>query len=297
MGADPFAKLVTEDGKLLHSDNKSFSIKPTEDEKSSYTNSKKFNVSFAMSKNVLSLSKRSFQKPKNTMNEFEKAIRAKMGLSDTDKLTVGMVAQLNLKDASIEEVTDKHKLGLAAYEALKPIKTVALNDKGEKEESETSFEKEGKLELSDDFATKNVLISEEALSGLIADKATLATEKESLASEKAKLEATAKIGQEYLTMQKNEAIRLYKLSTEEADDNVIELFQKAEPEQVTGLLKQYTKGVVHKFGGKCKSCGSDEFDFRSTVAGDAAETEEFPSMDSFEDMHKKYDQPKFAIGK
>lgn len=105
------------------------------------------------------------------------------------------------------------------------------------------------------------------LAQLKADKAALTLAKETAENSIVEMKPVNAIGENFLKLQKAEAIRLYKVSMGEdgADAAVITLMENAKPNEVEGLLKQYTKGATVKFSGSCKACGSDEFQFKSSL--------------------------------
>ncbi len=110
---------------------------------------------------------------------------------------------------------------------------------------------------------------------LTKEKAELEKQKAELEKEKAELvkkatetEPLAKAGEAYLAAKRTECERLYKLTVKEPAEAVLNLIKNAKPEELDGLLAQYTAGSTENFSGKCKSCGSAEFEFRSSYQTD-----------------------------
>ncbi len=135
--------------------------------------------------------------------------------------------------------------------------------------------------------------------------AVLNTQVETLTREK--IEALAKVeemkpmfeqGQSFHNSRVEEAIRLYKLQAgDKATDAVVELFKKADAPALDGLLSQYTLTLTQAFGGRCKQCGSNEFEFQSSFGtGEGAKPATQPSVTeesvSFDTLRNKFKQSK-----
>ena len=150
------------------------------------------------------------------------------------------------------------------------------------------------LKIGEKQATKEAIASLQAAAAKVP---TLTAEVEGLKAEKATLEPLAPEGTKYLNAKKDEAIRLYKLQAgAQVSEAVVKLFQDANSDALDGLLSQHTKGLAAKFSGKCGKCGSEEFEFRSSLAaiednagnGDVTEA---PVEDvSFNALHSKFDK-------
>ncbi len=281
MGADPYAKKIDEDGNLvniditgIHGKDEAIPVKADngfekepEATKENYNKNKSYHIVAPLSK---CLDNKCYLKTSN-MDELIKELRLKLGLAKDAEVTTEMIANMIVLS---KEEDNSHKNSIKVYEEL---------TKGIENISEYSFVK--KSELVDkkevEKLTKEVEESKGLVTSLTKEKETLAaeltdekTKVDELTKEKETLVKFANIGKDYIKRQKDEAINLYKTSVDgKADDAVIGLFNKATQEELTGLIKQYTKGVTEKFGGKCADCGSDNFEFRSTFVQEDEKTE------------------------
>lgn len=323
LGADPFAKAITEDGNLKNIDissiysytKQSFSksaklVDDTEDAApENLANTEKFSLNFALAENVLSLARRTevVQNNNNQNNEdmnkflaafvlaFGKNFGLKDGETPTEEQMLGFMKQLSFKDDNSVVVSkDQHA-------ALETFSSKALEIfKASKEEN-----KDATTVDAVQFMAEHTFVATEKLTALQAketEAATLAAGKTALETKVTSLTAEAEVGKKFIGMKRAEAIRLYKVAVggeEKADAAVIGLFEKADSEAVDGLLKQYTKEATHKFSGKCASCGSTEFEFQSSMTG-AEETETVtvkPEEVSAEAMYAKFSASSMNIGR
>lgn len=125
---------------------------------------------------------------------------------------------------------------------------------------------------------------------LESEKMILQNEIISLETKIKNLESLAKIGENYISEKRNEAISLYKKAAgEKFDNSLIELFNKANEEQINALLKQYTTEATSKFGGRCNDCGSKNFTFQSSLVKDNVEkTEHGNKNPSVKDLYQMF---------
>ena len=317
LGADPYAKKIQEDGVLLKVDHTGVHQNPVENSKVptfeqepeaiklAYTQNKTYSVYQRLSKQPLDISYINNDN-NNEMEELLKALRVQLGLEENAEVTPEMVATLTKG----QPVDNAHVSVFG--------KVTALAKEAAGEGSDINL---------DEFLANNVFVgkaeytnSQEELTAkkaevvtLTGDNATLVTEKEtlsgeletanetitSLTSERDGLKTFAELGKTYEGHQRSEAIRLYKVvAGETADEAVVGLFEKATSEELTGLLKQYTKGATEKFSGKCASCGSEEFEFRSSLTVEGEEKEE-KSTNSYEGdpdyLREKYSQRSMTL--
>jgi len=278
LGADPFAKLIGEDGNLVHVDHaqaaQSSFEKETEKVKRGYDVGKNYYVGCAIDRNILSLAKSNYicddftdkhnvnQIIPNMNQETFLALLTLLGLpTDTkqEALTTEQLTSLKLVDKAVEtEITEKVEMFGKVADSFKAL-------------DET-------LELSEDNLNKVILLKVEEHATLVANAAkvpTLVTEKNILVAEKEALAKEAQVGKAFIAAKRVEAIRLYKAKNmENVDEAVIGLFNKANSEELDGLIKNYTEGVTLAFSGKCKDCGSTEFTFQNSVNSLAANAEE-----------------------
>ncbi len=293
LGADPFAKLIDEQGNLKNIDKSSINYsKESDDVKNTYEKDKKYFVTFGFDKNVLALSKRKVETSENILTmkkELLAALAVLLGTTE-DAITVESLSKLKLADPTAEAIN-------TANASLASAVTPAL----------TAFAAEQKLAgpITDhvDFFKKNTFIDVTALATLKtdagkvvqleADKTALTTEVGTLKSEKAELAADATIGKTFVSMKRAEVKRLYTVhvgGAEKADAAVLGLIDTAKEDGLEGLLKQYCKDATSKFSGACKACGSAEFEFKSTVSTQGAAVSVEASSVSFEAIHAKFDK-------
>lgn len=288
LGADPYARALDSEGKLVLPEMDNYSKETMEE----YKTTKNYSIGLAMNKNVISLSsietknkkstKDDFSTKKETMKELLPFLRTLLGLSETETVTL---KHLELLEKSPKEpvvpITEEQKLQLDAFNKFEGLKLASYDEEGKRTDSPIKAIEEGKLELSETFAADNVVLSATALEALEKKVTDLTAEKVALA-------ANAELGVKALEAKRGEAIRLYKLSVKETDKSVVELFESAKPEQVDGLLKQYTGNATGKFKGKCKDCGSEEFTFQSSVNTDGGVTLTDNEEVDFQYLHEKY---------
>jgi len=301
LGADPFAKQIKEDGSLVNIDSSNV-VKSYDKEDASiiksYNDEKKYQVSFCLNKNVLSLSRNSNNNKSDSKMKFtefiamfttlfgydEAKLREMLGLAKDAEITQEAFSSFLKQEPKVIEA-DKDKVAFAdAIAGLSSVKAV-FGDAFKFADAKV----EGIRLVKEDDYTK---LETEAgkVEQLTKDKATLEGKVTSL-------ESDAKIGKDFVSLKRNEVKRLYKTTVgEAADDAVLKLMDEANPDALEGLLKQYTKGATVKFSGKCKSCGSDEFEFKSTLS--SGQTEAFEDeVVSFEKLHEKFDNKSMNLTK
>lgn len=274
LGADPFAKLIGANGELVNIDTGSVHYKKVEDEKEAYKAGKNY-YTFGLDKNIVHLSKFN-QQNKQTMNkELEAALRILLGVEVETELSVSTLDRLMLKPATpAVAITAEQLAKIASYDALKYVRSLGVD----------GVVLDFADSLGNDAQKSNfTVVQSEYLTKLQAAQTKCIT----LASDNVSLTKDAVIGKQYTKMKRDEVIRQYKLVTGDAQDaSVLTLMEGADSEALNGLLKQYTKGTTEKFSGKCKSCGSDEFEFRSTFVPDGAPKPVKAS--SFDDIYAKF---------
>lgn len=288
LGADPFAKLLDEEGNLTNIDTTHISYEKEKEEViEKYKNKKIFALGFEIDKNVLHLSRsnsivtqpNSGKNDKNNKDMDEKvllALLAVLGLSADTKaeaITLEAVSKLTLQPEQPKEaITEEQKTQLASYAKIQALEVEA---------------KEGvTATLADVTTEKYAIVDKEVLS-------TLKTEAAKVES----LEKDAATGKEFIKMQREEAIRLYKVTAgEAADETVVGLFNKATKEELGGLLKQYSKGATAKFTGKCANCGSDDFTFKSSLTTEEGTEEgEKVGVTTAADIYAKFSKTSMDI--
>lgn len=270
MGADPFAKLRGDDGKLVHVDqvnnyHDSFSL---EDDKvkNKYEKGKSYFVSCGFDKDILHLSKIKYSdnpttvKPipennkKNMNPEIFKLILMALGLPESttqEQFTADQAKKLVVLGDGQAIVNLSNATGA----------TVFLRD-GDKFEGVAV----SALTAENVKAFDNTFVAKALLTETQGKVTTLTVEKSNLQKQVTEKEELAKIGESFMSSKRAEVIRLYKAGTESPDETIIGLFEKANAKELESLLKQHVKNVAElTFKGKCQDCGSSEFTFQSSL--------------------------------
>lgn len=289
LGADPFAKMIEQDGTLRHIDTTGIVEYDKVDSgiKDMYEKEKKFKVGCEFSKELVSLTQRIDFKQKDKQENLEKmdkiklAIIAAFGLAKDVQLTEDDIVSYICKMTSTE--ADSYK-GLSkkagAFDKLSKVTLQSDADKFETVEMSADEVQEVSDKAVAKFGGKDVvLVTSEHLSGLN--------------TRIANLDKLAKIGETTIKNKKEEVVRLYKIAVgDKVDNNVVTMFENAEPEALDGLLAQYTKGATAKFTATCKSCNGTDFEFRSTISGEAGKTTTDNDIDKYvvtgDDFKNKY---------
>lgn len=298
LGADPFAKLIGEDGNLVNIDKSSvyeYSKLP-EDMKKLYDEDHTYKISHCFDKNLLNFRKKfniNRQENSNQMNEkLIQFLKTMLGVDKNTELTQEHLEKLALKPENLDQLkTDSEKLGLLN----------AINVNGEAVE---------KFEISED---SHVILSRADFDSISNERSTLLTTNQTIETElgKAKddkefdavaeiktLKFDAEAGKTMLNAKREEVKRRYGLSVNnDTDDAVLKMIDKANSEELVGLLKQYTKTAVENFTGTCKDCGSHEFEFRSSDGGEEDSFENVEKSATFQDLLAKYGQTSMNISK
>lgn len=260
LGADPFAKLIDSEGELTNIDESSvvsFSKEPNEDAKKLYKENQKYEVGSCLNKSVcISLTREGYNFGLPTQE-----VQEELGMK---KEILEKLSGLFGKDASEIGEEDINKVTL-----LKEGESVVVSADHEKFKADA-----------------------EKVEGLEEEVASLKEEKTTLENTAEENKASIALGKQYLSLKRDEVKRLYKASAgDKAEDAVLNLFDKAEEAELEGLLAQYTKNATLKFSGKCGSCGSEEFSFRSSLSTEALESdEEVEEQESgtFDSIYEKF---------
>lgn len=118
------------------------------------------------------------------------------------------------------------------------------------------------------FITK----AKEASAELSTLKGELETVKASVTDLTKKLQETepdATVGKTALTAMRNEALRLYKLSTDKPSESITELISKSGYDASLAFAKQYLAQVDEKLQCTCGDCGSHNLSRASSIIGEA----------------------------
>lgn len=169
--------------------------------------------------------------------------------------------------SNLNEAVDKH---LKLVEAVKPMLELAENEEVTPEVlSAGKFKGAGEVE-------------------------TLRKQVADLTAERDGLKETAELGKQTVEAKRAEVIRLASLKVP-ATEAFKSLVAKATPAELDGLLQQHGGEAVAKFGGRCKKCGSGEFEFKSSLGtgdgGNSGQQSANPDKAlSFEEIRLKYDK-------
>lgn len=299
LGADPFAKAITENGELKNIDygsvyeysKEKYNIQNRHNEKDLtkeqvkelLQSNSKYKISFAMDKGIFPLAKNEENKKQTETKEMDKFIAAfvsmfgaQLGVADEKPNEEQLISYLKeLKLAKDDEETVKAKELISKVQEL-----MKATDENAKD-----------LEafLKDNTFIQSIKLAEyEATSKKVEE---LSKQVETLTAEAQNLKKDAEVGIKYRSAKKEEAIRLYKatVGADNVQQAVVDLFNKAEDEAIDGLLAQYTKGATAKFSGTCADCGSHNFKFQSSFTKDEEETTKKEKAEfSAEDIRNKY---------
>lgn len=237
MGADPYAKILAEDGSPINIDRSAVvsAMKAKEDEKDKF-------VSF-----IKGQEKKYFHQESYSKNPFESTIQNSIEMS----LKAIFARQLNVTE---DKVTD---------------------------EMVTQFVADQNTKLTN---------ANTQVSNLTKEKETLSTEVVALKNDKQNAEnalALAKPKIEYydtvIEANRKECQRLYGVfAKENKDETIVDLIKKANDKELESYIKMYGGKMVSEFGATCKTCGSKEVSFRSSVGEGGGEGEQTQSNENFD---------------
>lgn len=267
LGADPYAKLIDDDGNLVHIDESSTYNLEKDEIKDKYTKDNEYSLSFSLTKDIIGWRKNQKQnfnkntKDKNKFNNLKDAemdkellllLKGIFGLSEDQKLTKEQIESLQIKD-------DAATAQLETFSKLTPV-----DEKGET------------IELSEVGEATHVVIAKESFDSILAE-----------AEKVEDLQTKADLGDTLLAAERDEVERLYSLSVDnDTDEAIVDLIKDASVEQLSALKKQYSKDAKKKFN------------FRSSEDGDdgLGEEDEVESA-SFNDLMEKFGSPTMNLGK
>lgn len=266
LGADPYAKLIDEDGNLKFIDdtsvyNASFS-KEVEKVQNAYTSRKSYSVSCGLTKDVLNLAHHSvtledfgINKSTDDMNEEAlKLLLAMIGVTDVKEVTPAHMEALQAGQSNFKKILTQFEPFEFAKEA-KPDELVT------------------KLVAKKDAAIAEFKLKAETAATELEAKTTevaeLTTKVTDLTTTNTSLKETAELGKTYIDSRRAEAIRLYKVAAgDDVDEAVVSLFTEAKPNAIDGLLKQYGKTAAEKFTATCLDCESTNVSMQSSITND-----------------------------
>lgn len=248
MGADPYAKMLDDDGELINIDKAAafamnkFSNDP--DNRKWDSGRKYFVFDCLDNQKLLHLSK-SFKEPKTeNINPMEKDLLD--FLASFFKTTPDKIKNGEFKKADAEK-----------FEIVLKDEFTGMKTKADSVES-----------LSKDKTTAETKVTE--LNGTIA---TLTADKTKLEGEKGELKKSADSFAVILTEAKKEAKRVYGLFAKGKPEKTIEdeIESEVSLEKLDAKIKMFGGQSVHEYGGKCAKCGGTEINFRSSKQGEQGE--------------------------
>jgi hypothetical protein len=305
LGADPFAKLIDDKGNLKGIDVGSIEYskanlsydKETDAEKQAYTGSKTISKAIGLDGGLLSyakamLSTKAEQEPdKNKPTTLNKEPEMK-------KLLAFLAAHIIMEDKTFQFTSENEDAIVAELQKIFEEKTKAeqnltkavafdtviglpmftLAEDCAITETKVTLTGEGEtLTLPEKMSEEYAFVKKADFTGLSGKVTSLAKD--------------AELGQKFVQEQRDEAIRLYKLSAGTAvSEAVVNLMKSADLEALKGLLLQYGKKSLETFGGVCNKCQSNDISFRSSKPTEEETTEhnEEYAPKSFEQIHAAY---------
>lgn len=240
LGADPFAKILDENGSPINVEKSAIVGAKMFDKDELNGIYKKSGTMFieenSLSKeNILHLSKSitsKFEKNGNSKNTSMKKIQLFGKASDYSKEVLDALKEQNFEVSFVEQ-NNEQVTQLTADKTDLTAKLKTAND------TIASLEK---IVKSSDIAE---LEKEIPLADIV---------------------SMAKFGHKSIKAKKEECVRLYKLSVgnENEVQAVIDTINNSNEDALEGFLKQYGSSTIETFGASCKSCGSTEISFRTS---------------------------------
>lgn len=251
MGADPFAKMLDDEGNPINPELGAAFEQVQGFTKELYLKDKHYFASYSYKKDEINLN---VEIENNPMEKLLLELARKiLNLDATVEVTQAHIDQIS---AMKFVAADQHKTLTESLEKAKKV------DELEKTISELKNKGDAALKkANDELAAENLTLKGEVQK--------LKSDKDAAENKVKELDGFAKIGKERLQDMRNETVRLYKLSLAEgteADKTMLDTFEKADEKQLTSFLTMFTKGVSEKFEATCKKCGETEVSFRSSFA-------------------------------
>jgi hypothetical protein len=266
-GADPYAKGI-EDGKLINVDESAAWATLSSDVQTSYKSDKKINLFYCVDENILSLSHENINKPTKKVDKMNEqileALRLSLGLAEGAELTLDAVKVLRKPDTAAVELAAANAVKATILDNIVALGVVSKDTEGKEVETKVALIGEGaSLALPENFTTTHKFISTEQLTALGKVVSDLNAEIVTLKADQTFVEA----GKSHLTFMRTECERLYKLSVgaDKSSEAVIAMIGKSDLDTIKGLITTYSKDATEQFSGHCKSCGSAEFEFRTSM--------------------------------
>lgn len=264
LGADPYAKRIGSNG-LINVDNggtyKETQTNQFKTEFSKENETNKFNICCGLDRNVLLLTGKKF---------IRTSLNNKQDINMNKELLASLMAFFKVEKE--EDLTEEMVKGFSTPDTKT---TLSL---AQAKEAATSSSTLGT------FLEKHIFISTIELENmkqsvskvveLSAQLDTLLKENIALEVEKTALAIDAKVGTDFIQMQRDLAKKFYRLDKmDKADETVLSLFDKANLTELTALIKQHGVVIGGKFSYSCSDCGSTHFEFGSSVETESTRVE------------------------
>lgn len=240
MGADPYASILDDDGKVVNIDKSSaFARNKFSKDKnlSKYDSGKRYYVFDSLNpEKFLHLSKSSEKpKPENfIMDEEVLALLATMFGTTADKIKAKEFKKADLEKFIAKPITE--------------FNTIKANSENfERVQTELAAEKKKVTDLT-------------------AEVGQLKTEKSTLETEKTTAAPLVKIANDVLTASRDEAKRMYVIFSKGKPEKAIEdeLAAETDLSKLDAKIKMFGGKAITEFGASCSKCGSTEVNFRSS---------------------------------
>lgn len=248
-GADPFAKLVGDDGKILnpHIADAMESLSAQGKEKPQHYF---FNYKTDVISNSIDVDDTSDSNNNNNPTHIENLIQMKEYL-------LKLAASLNIENhADMDEAALKIAIDAAQARQMEVANSVAPKDTEiTKLKADLEIEKTANKELKEKTKDMNLEnLNDTNLSSLGDSKLE-------------EVIANAEVGTKAMALQKIECIRLYKvLKGDTADEVIINGFDKADFAMLTSYINDYSSELNKKFPGKCEDCQSTNITRNSSIS-------------------------------
>ncbi len=252
MGADPFAKMIGKDGKLINIDEGSVFEQSTEYTKDAYKKDRYYMAAYSFRKDDINL-KQEVQTETIMEKELLAAVKLALGLKADDVVTATHLAQF----ASMKLVKDTDHSVMVA----------SLGKVTELEKEVTELKSKGTdpaLKAANETLTKDLGV-------LKTEKETLTKEKDELTKEVATMKPLVDVAKEHLTKKVTEVERLYRASLADGkavDEALLTKIKAADSKELDSFLNLFTDGATEKFDIHCEDCQSTKISMRSTFAAD-----------------------------
>lgn len=258
-GADPFAQVVKEDGKINNPEYaksiESLSAQGLEKPRVYIFNYKTEVISLSKEGDDTSIPINKSQSTSKTMKEYLLKLAEQLGLKSED------IKDLDEKE--LQEEINKALMSLQIKADTSDGAVIKLTEANQKFEDEQTAHKVLKEQVKDLDLEKLGKIDFSKLEDITLEQ----------------LQENAKAGENALSMQLKEVERIYKLlKGDKTDDVILNGFKKADFKTLTSYIKEYAEQLDGKYPGKCNDCGGTNVARNSSITqeGLAGENKDDP---------------------